>query len=170
MSRRARLQYILTTIGYGASRMKARLPRSTCLLGDSLAFGASVRYGLPSHTTSRQNLSPRLPSLVSVRAIAFRSWLPPIGPIKDFHLQSLRHARRNSEFRCAQLSAAQPKVGKQHTRNYSNRTLITPGTKKRGSPVPTSGASCSTAIIRSCRSRLAESISPTDRRLFFERR
>ena len=31
MSRRSRLHYTLTTIGYGASRMKARLPRSGCL-------------------------------------------------------------------------------------------------------------------------------------------
>ena len=95
MSRRSRLHYTLTTIGYGASRMKARLPRSTCLLGDSLSFGAAVRYKLPSHTTSRQNQTPQPQSLGSVRAIAFRSWLPPIGPIKDSHLQSLRHARRN---------------------------------------------------------------------------
>ena len=99
MSRRSRLHYTLTPIGYGASRMKARLPRSTCLLGDSLSFGAAVRYKLPSHTTSRQNQTPQPQSLGSVRAIAFRSWLPPIGPIKDSHLQSLRHARRNSS-RC----------------------------------------------------------------------
>ena len=95
MSRRSRLHYTLTTIGYRASRMKARLPRSTCLLGDSLSFGAADRYKLPSHTTSRQNLPPQPRSLGSIRAIAFRSWLPPIGPIKDSHLQSLRHARRN---------------------------------------------------------------------------
>ena len=99
MSRRSRLHYTLTTIGYGASRMKARLPRSTCLLGDSLWFGAAVRYKLPSHTTSRQNQTPQPQSLGSVRAIAFRSWLPPIGPIKDSHLQSLRHARRNFRLR-----------------------------------------------------------------------
>ena len=99
MSRRSRLHYTLTTIGYGASRMKARLPRSTCLLGDSLSFGAAVRYKLPSHTTSRQNQTPQPQSLGSVRAIAFRSWLPPIGPIKDSHLQSLRHARRNFRLR-----------------------------------------------------------------------
>jgi len=96
MSRRSRLHYTLTTIGYGASRLEARLPRSTCLLGDSLSFGAAVRYELPSHTTSRQNEPPQPRSLGLVRATAFRSWLPPIGPIKDFHLQSLRHARRNS--------------------------------------------------------------------------
>ena len=101
MSRRSRLHYTLTTIGYGESRMKARLPRSTCLLGDSLSFGAADRYKLPSHTTSRQNQPPQPRSLGSIRAIAFRSWLPPIGPIKDSHLQSLRHARRNL-FRYAQ--------------------------------------------------------------------
>ena len=106
MSRRSRLHYTLTTIGYGASRMKARLPRSTCLLGDSLSFGAAVRYKLPSHTTSRQNQTPQPQSLGSVRAIAFRSWLPPIGPIKDSHLQSLRHARRN--FGYASASRTQP--------------------------------------------------------------
>ena len=106
MSRRSRLHYTLTTIGYGASRMKARLPRSTCLLGDSLSFGAAVRYKLPSHTTSRQNQTPQPQSLGSVRAIAFRSWLPPIGPIKDSHLQSLRHARRN--FGYASASRRQP--------------------------------------------------------------
>ena len=95
MSRRSRLHYTLTTIGYWALRIRARLPRSTCLLEGSLSFGAPVRYELPSHTTSRQNHSkwPRQP-LVQVRATAFHSWLPPIGPIKDFHLQSLRHARR----------------------------------------------------------------------------
>ena len=107
MSRRSRLHYTLTTIGYGASRMKARLPRSTCLLGDSLSFGAAVRYKLPSHTTSRQNQTPQPQSLGSVRAIAFRSWLPPIGPIKDSHLQSLRHARRNfCSVRCAPSTEA----------------------------------------------------------------
>ena len=99
MSRRSRLHYTLTTIGYGESRMKARLPRSTCLLGDSLSFGAADRYKLPSHTTSRQNQPPQPRSLGSIRAIAFRSWLPPIGPIKDSHLQSLRHARRNFRLR-----------------------------------------------------------------------
>ena len=113
MSRRSRLHYTLTTIGYGASRMKARLPRSTCLLGDSLSFGAAVRYKLPSHTTSRQNQTPQPQSLGSVRAIAFRSWLPPIGPIKDSHLQSLRHARRN--FCCRLTSTTQP--------NYQPRFL-----------------------------------------------
>ena len=99
MSRRSRLHYTLTTIGYGESRMKARLPRSTCLLGDSLSFGAADRYKLPSHTTSRQNQPPQPRSLGSIRAIAFRSRLPPIGPIKDSHLQSLRHARRNFRLR-----------------------------------------------------------------------
>jgi len=79
--------------------MKARLPRSTCLLGDSLSFGAADRYKLPSHTTSRQNQPPQPRSLGSIRAIAFRSRLPPIGPIKDSHLQSLRHARRNFRLR-----------------------------------------------------------------------
>ena len=113
MSRRSRLHYTLTTIGYGASRMKARLPRSTCLLGDSLSFGAAVRYKLPSHTTSRQNQTPQPQSLGSVRAIAFRSWLPPIGPIKDSHLQSLRHARRN--FCCRLTSTTLP--------NYQPRFL-----------------------------------------------
>lgn len=98
MSRRSRLHYTLTTIGYGASRMKARLPRSICLLGDSLSFGAAVRYKLPSHTTSRQNQTPQPQSLRSIRAVAFCSWLPPIDPIKDSHLQSLRHARRNFHF------------------------------------------------------------------------
>jgi hypothetical protein len=107
MSRRSRLHYTLTTIGYGASRIKARLPRSRCLLGDSLSFGAAVRYELPSHTTSRQNQPSRPRSLVSVRATAFRSWLPPIGPIKDFHLQSLRHARRNSG-RCSANAPSVP--------------------------------------------------------------
>ncbi len=106
MSRRSRLHYTLTTIGYGASRMKARLPRSTCLLGDSLSFGAADRYKLPSHTTSRQNQPPQPRSLGSIRAIAFRSWLPPIGPIKDSPLQSLRHARRNSGRGSAALPAS----------------------------------------------------------------
>ncbi len=95
MSRRSRLHYHLATIGYWASRIRARSPKPAGLLGDSLSFGAAVRYELPSHTTSRQNASgkPRQPPLF-VRATAFRSWLPPIGPIKDLHLQSLRHARR----------------------------------------------------------------------------
>ena len=111
MSRRSRLHYTLTTIGYGASRMKARLPRSTCLLGDSLSFGAAVRYKLPSHTTSRQNQTPQPQSLGSVRAIAFRSWLPPIGPIKDSHLQSLRHARRKPSRRGGLLPRASHRTG-----------------------------------------------------------
>lgn len=105
MFRRSRLHYTLTTIGYWVSRIPARLPRSTCLLGDSLSFGAAVRYELPSHTTSRRNQPPRPRSLVSVRATAFRSWLPPIGPIKDFHLQSLRHARRNDKRLRSSLAA-----------------------------------------------------------------
>jgi hypothetical protein len=55
MSRRSRLHYHLATIGYWASRMMARSPRPEGLPGDSLSFGAAVRYELPSHTTSRQN-------------------------------------------------------------------------------------------------------------------
>jgi hypothetical protein len=94
MSRRSRLHYHLATIGYWASRIKARLPKPAGLLGDLLSCGAAVRYKLPSHTTSRQNRPDKATTaLVSIRATAFRSWLPPIGPIKDFHLQSLRHAR-----------------------------------------------------------------------------
>ena len=54
MSRRSRLQYHLATIGYRASRKKARSPRPAGLHGDSLSFGAAVRYELPSHTASRQ--------------------------------------------------------------------------------------------------------------------
>ena len=119
MSRRSRLHYTLTTIGYGASRMKARLHRSACLLGDSLSFGAAVRYKLPSHTTSRQNQTPQPQSLGSVRAIAFRSWLPPIGPIKDSHLQSLRHARRNYS-RCAPYV----KAAQQSGINYPTHSFI----------------------------------------------
>ncbi len=65
MSRRSRLHYTLTTIGYRASRMKARLPRSTCLLGDSLSFGAAVRYELPSHTASRRTSDSDLDLAVS---------------------------------------------------------------------------------------------------------
>jgi hypothetical protein len=56
----SRLHYHLATIGYWASRMKARSPRPDSLLGDSLSFGAAVRYELPSHTTSRQNRHPDL--------------------------------------------------------------------------------------------------------------
>ena len=60
MSRRSRLHYHLATIGYWASRMMARSPRPEGLPGDSLSFGAAVRYELPSHTTSRQNRHPDL--------------------------------------------------------------------------------------------------------------
>ena len=60
MSRRSRLHYHLATIGYWASRMQARSPRPEGLPGDSLSFGAAVRYELPSHTTSRQNRHPDL--------------------------------------------------------------------------------------------------------------
>ena len=60
MSRRSRLHYHLATIGYWASRMMARSPRPDSLRGDSLSFGAAVRYELPSHTTSRQNRHPDL--------------------------------------------------------------------------------------------------------------
>jgi len=58
MSRRSRLHYPLATIGYRASRIRARSPRPAGLPGDSLSFGAAVRYELPSHTTSRQNRHP----------------------------------------------------------------------------------------------------------------
>jgi len=57
---RSRLHYHLATIGYWASRMLARSPRPEGLPGDSLSFGAAVRYELPSHTTSRQNRHPDL--------------------------------------------------------------------------------------------------------------
>lgn len=55
MSRRSRLLDSLATIGYLASRLEARLPRPESLHGDSLSFGAEVRYELPSHTASGQN-------------------------------------------------------------------------------------------------------------------
>ena len=145
MSRRSRLHYTLTTIGYGASRMKARLPRSECLLGDSLSFGAAVRYGLPSHTASRQN-EPQQPwPLEMVRATAFRSWLPPIGPIKDSHLQSLRHARRTHSGRCAPFAPPAQREGIPFA-PYPTRTLIAPGTKNGGIPRGPSGSSRRSSI------------------------
>ena len=59
----------------------------------SLAFGAAVRIQLPSHTPSRERF-PLSTSQCPSHAVAFRSRLPPTGPAKDFHLQSLNHAQR----------------------------------------------------------------------------
>ena len=138
MSRRSRLHYHLAAIGYWASRMNARLPRTDGLLGDSLSFGAAVRYKLPSHTTSRQNRPEKTTTvLVSIRATAFRSWLPPIGPIKDFHLQSLRHARRKF--------ALANKVCQWHTNSdsksfFRNQNSCSPSTSIARHPEPSFGS------------------------------
>ena len=67
-------------------------PAWASLLRGSLAFGAAVRLGLPSHTASRQRFGSS--SSPSSRAVASDSRLPPTGPAGDFHPQSLIHAQR----------------------------------------------------------------------------
>ncbi|WP_210417838.1 hypothetical protein, partial [Bythopirellula goksoeyrii] len=50
---------------------------------------------LPPHTPSRDRL--RLSNVQTPsRAVAFTSWLPPLGSTGDFHPQSLDHAQRTS--------------------------------------------------------------------------
>ena len=84
---------------------------------------ASISHGL----TAKPGRQPRSPTLI--RATAFRSWLPPIGPIKDFHLQSLRHARRTS------ISTAKPTP---LPNPYSHNTWIKNGGIPTARPCTTS--------------------------------
>ena len=54
-----------------------------------------LRFATSFHLTRPHGVPPTQTWIwPSVHAIAFRSWLPPIGSIKDFHLQSLNHAQR----------------------------------------------------------------------------
>ena len=78
-----------TSVGFWASRSKARSPGRNSLLRGSLSFGAAVRLGLLPHTTSRlQTGIMRSRS----HAVTSDSRLLPTCPAKDFHLQSSAHA------------------------------------------------------------------------------
>ena len=77
------------SVGFWASRSKARSPGRNSLLRGSLSFGAAVRLGLLPHTASRLQTS-----ILRSRshAVASDSRLLPTRPAKDFHLQSSAHA------------------------------------------------------------------------------
>jgi hypothetical protein len=63
-----------------------------------------LRCATDFHLTRPRGVHPvRNVAQPSVRAIVFRSWLPPIGPIVDFHLQSLTHAQRTDNPRYARI-------------------------------------------------------------------
>ena len=59
----------------------------------SLSLGAAVPLRLPSHTPSRERSVSSL-ARVQPRAVAYDSWLPPVGPIRDLHPPPFIHARR----------------------------------------------------------------------------
>lgn len=156
MSRRSRLHYHLATIGYWASRMKARSPRPDSLLGDSLSFGAAVRYELPSHTTSRQNRHPDLSrrddscNCFSLMVTSDRSHkglspsitapppahLPPVGfvaGIENLSPTQIRRSRRQAGSR-----ANDPLVARRSQTSASNRFDSHPAlpTGKRPATIP----------------------------------
>ena len=91
-SRRRRPHYRSATVGYRASRWKARLPRQTGLRGFTCVRccgspRASIPHALAGKAAAEQcQLRPR--------AAASGFWLPPTGPIKDSHLRSSIHAQR----------------------------------------------------------------------------
>jgi len=114
-----------TDIGRCVGRHANPGPRSP--FEGSLAFGAAVRLRLPPHTPSRDRL--RLSNVQTTsRAVAFTSWLPPLGSTGDFHPQSLDHAQRTFRSGYALTPAAHCGIP------YPNHTLITPGTKNGGTP------------------------------------
>ena len=59
----------------------------------SLSLGAAVPLRLPSHTPSRERSGSGL-ARFQPRAVAYDSWLPPVGPIRDLHPPPFIHARR----------------------------------------------------------------------------
>ncbi len=94
-----------TDIGRCVGRHANPGPRSP--FEGSLTFGAAVRLRLPPHTPSRDRL--RLSNVQTPsRAVAFTSWLPPLGSTGDFHPQSLDHAQRT--FRSSRPGGSLPQA------------------------------------------------------------
>jgi hypothetical protein len=70
-------------IGHRTSQ-RAHPGRPACL---KVHFHSVLQYATSFHLTRPHGiLPPQTAAWTSVRATAFHSWLPPIGPIEDFHL------------------------------------------------------------------------------------
>ena len=93
-SRRRRPHYTPLSNGYRASRWPARLPRQGCLTG--IHFRSGLRFASGFHPARPHGMGDGCQSPAAPRAVAFGFWLPPLGPMRDFHPRSFIHAQRTS--------------------------------------------------------------------------